>query len=84
MDTPTSFQEACERRRFDLLQDSCRDLSKRDAVDHLHRLFPHKARAWLVRNFAHLMSLTAEDFQQAMHADPTGDEACRRAMGVAA
>lgn len=80
MATAISFQEACTKRRFDLLQDACRPLSKKDAVEHLAALFPHKAKAWLTRNFVYLMALDPSDFERVLYSDPTAAAALRNVM----
>ena len=70
-----AFQEACARRDYGLLQDALRDMSKRDAVDHLADIFPHRTRTWHHRNFGALMALDPDRFWRLMHPDPTGDTA---------
>lgn len=73
-----AFDAACRRRDYAALQDAIRDLSKRDAVDHLHRLFPHRSRSWLERNLSYLMGLAPDHFWRLAYADPTGEAAVRR------
>ena len=76
-----SFEEACARRDFGLLQEAIRGMTKRDAVDHLHSLFPHKTREWLRRKFPYLMAMEPDDFRRALgYADPTGEDAVRHVM----
>lgn len=75
------FQEACARRDYAALQDSIRDLSKKDAVAHLHQLFPHKAAAWFTRNLGYLMTLDPLNLGEILgHSDPTANEAIRNVM----
>ena len=70
------FLAACERRDYALLQDALRGMTKRDAVEHLTHLFPHKARKWFNRHLGALMALTADDLAFVLdYADPTGDTA---------
>lgn len=79
-----SFDEACARRDYGLLQAAVADMGKREAVEHLAFLFPHRTPRWFSRNFADLMSLTPEDFGRLIqYADPTGDTAVARAMAAA-
>lgn len=83
MSTSLSFDEAVARRDYALLQEAVRDMTKRDAVDHLHSLFPAKARQWLNRNLPYLMALDPEGLRSALgYSDPTGEAAVRRAMST--
>src|SRR5690606_27586369 len=75
-----AFAAACARRDFASLQDAIRDLSKRDAVDHLHALFPHRTRSWMERNLPYLMALDPDAFWRLTHPDPTGEDAVRNVM----
>lgn len=79
------FQAACERRDYVLLQAALADMTKRDAVDHLASLFPHKAREWFRRNLSALMALAPEELARFLdYADPTGDTATANVMRQAA
>lgn len=81
MSTTLSFEAAVARRDYALLQSAVRDMSKRDAVDHLHNLFPHLARQWVNRNLSYLMALDPERLASVLsHGDPTGEAAVRNVM----
>ena len=70
------FKAACERRDFALLQDALAGMTKREAVDHLTALFPHRSRSWHFRNFHALVALTPDDMERVLlYADPTGETA---------
>ena len=74
-----AFQQACARWDYALLQDALAPMTKRDAVDHLAALFPHRTRSWHHRNFERLMSLTPDQLGRVLtYADPTGEAAARR------
>ena len=75
-----AFTAACQRRDFASLQDAIRDLSKRDAVDHLHSLFPQHTRSWMERNLPYLMALDPDDFWGIAYPDPTGEDAVWNVM----
>ena len=71
-----AFVAACARRDFALLQQAVGDMSKRDAVEHLAYLFPHRSERWFGRNLSTLMALDPADFSRLLgYADPTGDTA---------
>lgn len=56
-------------------------MTKKDAVTHLHELFPHKAKAWFVRNLPHIVQLDPRGLSRLLgHSDPTADKAIRNAM----
>ena len=75
------FTAALERRDYALLQDAIRDLSKKDALDHLTNLFPHKARQWFARNLGYLMQLDPLHLGEILgHSDPTANKAIRNVM----
>ena len=75
------FLAACERRDYVLLQAALADMTKRDAVDHLVSLFPHKAREWFRRNLSALTALAPEELARFLdYADPTGETATNRAL----
>lgn len=79
------FQEAVDRRDYAALQLSIADMTKKDAVDHLHELFPHRDRAWFVRNFAYIVALDPLQLGEILgHSDPTANKAIRRVMRAAA
>ena len=79
------FQAAVDRRDYAALQLSITDLSKKDAVTHLHGLFPHKARAWFVRNLPFLVSLDPLQLGEILgHSDPTARKAISNVMRCAA
>lgn len=79
------FQDAVDRRDYAALQDAVRDLSKKDAVDHLTALFPHKARQWFARNLGYLMDLDPYKLGEYLqHSDPTARKAIRNVMKEAA
>ena len=59
-------------------------MSKREAVDHLHGLFSHMSRHWLVRHFVELMSMDPENFWRLAYKDETGETAVANVMGMAA
>jgi hypothetical protein len=72
------FQEAVDSQDYASLQDSIRDLPKKDALDHLTELFPHKARQWFNRNLGYLMQLDPIGLSRILgHSDPTADKAIR-------
>jgi len=78
------FQEAVDRRDYAALQASVAGMSKKDAVAHLHSLFPHKAPAWFTRNFVYLMSLDPTNLGEILgHSDPTANKAVRNVMRAA-
>lgn len=63
---------------YALLQEALVGLSKKDAVEHLHHLFPHKAERWFCRNLQHLMSLDPLGLSRILgHSDPTANKAIR-------
>ena len=73
-----AFEEACARWDYALLQEALAPMSKRDAVDHLAGLFPHRTRSWHRRNFERLMHLTPDQLGRVLtYADPTGETATR-------
>ena len=74
------FDEACRRRDYGSLQDHLATMTKRDACDRLWSLFPHLSRHWIQRHFADLMAMSEDEFFRLAYSDPTGEEACRRAM----
>lgn len=79
------FQAACGRHDYAQLQAALDDMTKRDAVDHLVSLFPHRPREWFRRNLARLMALTPDDLARFItYNDPTGETATRRALRAAA
>ena len=79
------FQAAVDRRDYAALQDSIAGMSKKDAVAHLHDLFPHKAVAWFTRNLAYLTSLDPMNLGEILgHSDPTANKAVRNVMRAAA
>ena len=60
-------------------------MSKKDAVAHLHRLFPHKAPAWFTRNLRYLVALDPINLGEILgHSDPTARKAVRNVMAAAA
>ena len=75
-----AFTAACQRRDFASLQDAIRNLSKRDAVDHLLSLFPHRTRSWMERYLPHLMALDPDTFWSLAYPDPTGEGAVWNVM----
>ena len=78
-----SFVAACDRRDYGLLQSAVATMTKRDAVEHMAFLFPHRTRRWFSRHFAALMTMTPDDFGRILqYADPTGDAAVARAMAA--
>ena len=85
MNNCAQFQDAVDRRDYAALQLSISDLSKKDAVNHLHQLFPHKARAWFVRNLPFLVSLDPLHLGKILdYSDPTADRAIRNVLSAAA
>ena len=76
-----AFVAACARRDFALLQQAVSDMSKRDAVEHLAYLFPHRSERWFGRNLSALMALDPADFSRLLgYSDPTGDHAVARIL----
>lgn len=73
-----AFDAACRRRDYAALQDAIRHLSKRDAVDHLHGLFPQHSRSWMERHLTYLMNIAPDHFWRLAYSDPTGDAVVRR------
>jgi hypothetical protein len=72
------FQQAVDGQDYAALQDAIRDLSKKDALDHLTALFPQKARQWFARNLSHLMDLDPYMLGKILqHSDPTANKAIR-------
>ena len=85
MDNCALFQAAVDRRDYAALQDSVAGMTKKDAVAHLHHLFPHKAKAWFTRNFGYLMTLDPINLGEILgHSDPTANKAIRNVMSAAA
>lgn len=81
MHSSVDFQDACERRDYALLQDSISTMSKKEAIAHLHGLFPHKAKAWFTRNLPHIVQLDPRGLSRLLgHSDPTADKAIRNVM----
>ena len=79
------FQEAVDRRDYAALQQSIAGMTKKDAVNHLHELFPHKAPAWFTRNFAYIVSLDPIQLGDILgHSDPTANKAIPRVMAEGA
>lgn len=63
------------------IQDECREVSKKTAVDILVANFPHLSRAFIVRRFGHLMALSPDDLARVLqYQDPTGERAVRNIM----
>lgn len=78
MNDAAQFQDACDRQDYPALQKSIAHMSKRDAVDHLHQTYPHKAKAWFTRNLPYLTALDPIQLNDALgYADPTPREAIR-------
>ena len=78
-----AYRDAVARQDYGLLQDAVRDLTKKDAVEHIAALFPHLSVWWVRRHFAALMTMTPDDFGRILqYADPTGDAAVARAMAA--
>ena len=78
MNDAAQFQDACDRQDYAPLQESISHMSKRDAVDHLCNLFPHKARAWHTRNLPYLTALDPIQLHDVLdYNDPTPREAIR-------
>ena len=68
-------------QKYALLQEELDGMSKRDAVDHLHSQYPHKAREWFRRNLAYLMALDPLGLSEVLdYGDPTGNAAVRHVM----
>lgn len=66
---------------YALLQEEIKDMSKKDAVDHLHEQFPHKAREWFRRNLGYLMALDPKGLSEVIgYSDPTANKAIRHVM----
>ena len=86
MDNSALFQAACERRDYALIQDAVANMTKKEAVDYLHELFPHQARAWFGRNLSYLMQLDPLGLSRILtFSNPTADKAIRNVMkGTAA
>ena len=85
MDNCALFQEAIDRRDYAALQQSLTGMTKKDAVTHLHELFPHKAAAWFTRNFPYLIALDPLQLGEILgHSDPTANKAIRNVMRAAA
>lgn len=79
-----SFDAACDRRDYGLLQSAVATMTKRDAVEHMAFLFPQRTRRWFSRNFAALMALTPDSFGRALeYADPTGETAVANILRAA-
>ncbi|AYR00925.1 hypothetical protein PP636_gp48 [Arthrobacter phage Hestia] len=75
------FQDAVDRRDYAALQESVAGMTKKDAVAHLHSLFPHKAPAWFTRNLVYLMSLDPINLGEILgYSDPTANKAIRNVM----
>ena len=78
-----AYRDAVARQDYGLLQDAVRDLTKKDAVEHITALFPHLSVWWVRRHFAALMTMSPDDFGRILqYADPTGDAAVARAMAA--
>lgn len=78
MDDYALFQEALEGRDYVLLQESLDGMTKKDAVEHLHSLFPHKEERWFGRNLPYLMDLDPLGLSRILgHSDPTANKAIR-------
>lgn len=76
----SQFQAACRRRDFVSLQRAIADMDKREAVEHLAWLFPHRTERWFSRNLSTLTALDPADFARLLaYSDPTGDQAVRAA-----
>ena len=57
------------------------DLTKKEAVDYLQTVAPHKARKWLCRNLPHIMALDPLGLERVLtYSDPTGETAVRNVM----
>ena len=68
-------------QKYALLQEELDGMSKRDAVDHLHHQYPHKAREWFNRNLAYIMALDPRGLSEVLtYGDPTGNRAVRHVM----
>lgn len=67
------------------LQEAIAPLSKRDAVEHLHHLFPHRTKTWFNRNLHYIMALDPEQLGELLpHRDPTARDAVRNVMASVA
>lgn len=63
---------------YALLQEALIGMPKKEAVEHLHYLFPHKAERWFSRNLGHIMTLDPLGLSKILgHSDPTADKAIR-------
>lgn len=60
------------------LQNSIAHMSKKDAVDYLHREYPQNSKRWYSRNLPYLMALNEHSFYEAItYNDPTPKNAIR-------
>jgi hypothetical protein len=81
MDDYAVFQEAIDGRDYVLLQEALEGKSKKEAVEHLHSLFPHKEERWFSRNLPYLMALDPLGLYEVLgHSDPTANKAIREVM----
>lgn len=72
-------------QKYALLQEALTGLSKKEAVEHLHYLFPHKEERWFSRNLPYLMALDPLGLYEILgHSDPTANKAIREVMKKAA
>jgi hypothetical protein len=72
------IQQAEDIQDYAALQDAIRGLSRKDALDYLTELFPHKARQWFNRNLAYLMDLDPLGLSRILgYSDPTANKAIR-------
>ena len=66
---------------YALLQEALEGMSKKDAVEHLVFLFPHKAKAWFTRNFGYIMALDPAGLHEVLvYNDPTARKAINNVM----
>ena len=63
------------------LQESVRDMSKKDAIDHILHFYPHLDENWLRRKFQYLMALDPVGLVNVLtYGDPTGNTAVRHVL----
>lgn len=74
-----AFARACARRDIGALQAALANLTKREACEHLAALFPHRTHRWFAHHLERITRIDPDLWWRLAYADPTGEQAVRRA-----
>ena len=63
------------------IQDECREVGKKAALDILAANFPTKSKSWLTRHMPFILALSPDDLVRLIgYPDPTGEKAVRNVL----